>query len=149
MGIVISASKSRSANKTEGSDEVHSDIILQGMTEEEEYCDGTKKGTMEIWNFSKHSFYVEMQATDSPVLERVLRWELKDITANYVIDSGSWTYGSDDPETPTREFKLGDYKRIIDTTDRIGHTIRLRMWSEDGQTMTTLWISVLSAIYFT
>lgn len=150
MGIVIAnGSTGGCHNKTENSNEVYCNIIPQGMLEGDEYCDGVKKGTKEIWNFSKHSLYLDMHATDTTDRERMLIWELKNITKNEVIDHGVWIYGSDDPETEEKEFKLGDYKKIISTTNQIGDTIRIKMWSQDGEPMSSLFVFLCNATYFT
>lgn len=86
--------------------------------------------------FQKHEIMIQMEVKYMSITQNnVISWELKNITHNIVIDSGSWIYAPDhDPLKADSVPQTTFAKNIIYTTDCVGDVLRLRMWLPTGRT---------------
>ena len=91
--------------------------------------------------FQKHAIQISVELVDETTSQKTLNWELKNITDNQVLTSGSWAYDSDTHHTIT--------KSLEKTTNLIGKTIRMRAWLSNSQTAKLLVVSLHIQTWFT
>lgn len=139
MPIWISAGIGSSHAETTDASSVYTETICHDMSEGMEYGDGTKRGTKEVWSFSKHQFYIFGYGIDfGDETLKTLNWELKNITKDVMIDSGTWQY----KETGKTAF----YKIVETTNDYRGDTVRITLTVT--QTAKKLFVCDLSSTLF-
>jgi hypothetical protein len=100
--------------------------------------------------FQKHEILIEMEILNAQQLQNnVVSWELKNITDNVVIDSGTWIYGSDlDPDQEGIQPRTSFWKNIIYTTNCVGDLLRLRMWLPTGRTGEKLTVVLIPNTFY-
>ncbi len=57
---------------------------------EVEYCNGSKHTAGSNWTFQKHVFPITITLWFSDPNTKTINWELRNVTDNILIDSGSW-----------------------------------------------------------
>jgi hypothetical protein len=139
MGYIIGFGNS---NHLQNANEVYTDVTVKG-----------KESTPSIPPesvFQKHEILIEMEILNAQQLQNnVVSWELKNITDNVVIDSGTWIYGSDlDPDEQGIQPRTSFSKNIIYTTNCVGDLLRLRMWLPTGRTGERLTVSQIPNTFY-
>jgi hypothetical protein len=100
--------------------------------------------------FQKHEIMIDMEIKGLVITQNnVVSWEVKNITDNIVIDSGTWIYGEDlDPDKTGIQPRTYFWKNIIYTTNCVGDVVRLRMWLPTGRTGEVLKISEIPNTFY-